>query len=126
MKEQGIQSEILITMAEQGTYGLRVNSGQFWGGKMVKHDGKYLVLENPTKILGAPAGTSDIVGCKPTIITPQMVGKTVGIFVCIEVKKPTESAKKHQEDYLAQMRLRGAIVGVARSREDAVRILGRA
>jgi hypothetical protein len=123
MKEQGIQNQILTAMGRKGAYALRINSGTFWGGKMVKHDGKYLVLENPTKIQGAIAGTSDIVGCKPITITPEMVGNKIGRFVAIEVKKPGENAKDHQAKYLSVMKSMGAIVGVARSPEDAIAIL---
>lgn len=124
MKEQGIQNQILIEMSKHGAYGLRVNSGTFWGGEVLSHDGKLLVLKNPTKIMGAPAGTSDIIGCKTVFITPQMVGKNIGQFVAIEVKKQGENAKRHQENYLALMRSRGAITGVCRSPEDMVRLLG--
>lgn len=123
MKEQSIQNEILIAMGQAGAYGLRVNSGQFWGGEVLSHDGKMLLLKNPTKILGAPAGTSDIIGCKSVLITPQMIGKTIGQFICLEVKKPGEKAKKHQENFLAVMKSRGAITGVARSPEQAIKIV---
>lgn len=124
MRESSIQAEILETMGKNGVYGLRVNSGSFWGGEILSHMGDKLLLKNPTKIMGAPAGTSDVIGCKPTVITPQMVGKTIGVFVALEVKIPTKNAKKHQANYLDVMRRMGAIVGVARSPEDAVRILG--
>lgn len=123
MKEQGIQNQILIAMGQAGTYGLRVNSGNFWGGEILSHDGKMLLLKNPTKIQGAPAGTSDIIGCKTVLITPQMVGKNIGQFVCFEVKVPGQNAKKHQENYLMMMRSRGAITGVVRSSEDVIKIL---
>lgn len=123
MKEQSIQNSILIAMGQAGAYGLRVNSGSFWGGEILSYKDNMLLLKNPTKVQGAPAGTSDIVGCKPTLITPQMVGKTIGVFVAIEVKKPTKNAEEHQENYLMMMRSRGAITGVAKSPEDVVRIL---
>lgn len=123
MKEQGIQNQILTALGSNGAYGLRVNSGTFWGGKVVSNDGRYLVLANPTRIQGAIAGTSDIVGCKPIIITPNMVGKKIGVFVAIEVKKPKLNAKEHQAKYLKAMKSYGAIVGVARSPEDAIKIL---
>jgi len=123
VKEQSIQNQILIEMGQNGAYGLRVNSGSFWGGEILSHDGKMLLLKNPTKILGAPKGTSDIIGCKTVLITPQMVGQNIGQFLCFEVKIPGQNAKSHQENYLMMMRSRGAITGVVRSPEDVVKIL---
>ena len=124
MKEQDIQSSILIAMCQAGAYALRVNSGTFWGGKVLAHTGDKLVLQNPTKVMGAPAGTSDIIGCKTITITPEMVGKKIGIFAAVEVKRPGEKPRENQVNFLEVMRRRGAMVGVARSPEDAVRILG--
>lgn len=123
MKEQDIQSQILIAMSQAGACCFRINAGSFWSGEILSHDGKMLLLKNPRKIQGAPEGFSDIVGVTTVTVTPQMVGRKIGVFTCIEVKKPGEKPKKHQENFLAQMRSRGAIAGVARSPEEAVRII---
>lgn len=124
MNESSIQAQILNAMCQAGAYALRVNSGTFWGGKVLAHTGDKLVLQNPTKVMGAPAGTSDIIGCKTITITPAMVGKQIGVFTAVEVKRPGEKPRENQSKYLEVMRRRGAMVGVARSPEDAVRILG--
>lgn len=123
MREADIQSAVLIALSEQGHYCLRVNSGQFWGGEVMSHDGSMLLLKHPTKIQGAVKGTADIVGCVQVVVTPQMVGKTVAVFTAIEVKQPGEKAKPHQENYLALMRSRGAIAGIATSSDEALSII---
>lgn len=122
MKESDIQSQIQIALSQAGFYNLRVNSGQFWGGEVLSHDGQMLLLKHPTKIMGAVAGTSDIIGCVPVVITPDMVGQTVAIFAACEVKRPGERPEKHQERYLALMRSRGAIAGWATSPQEAVNL----
>ncbi len=33
-------------------------------------------------------GIPDRIGCVPVVVTPEMVGKTVGLFVAIEAKAP--------------------------------------
>lgn len=122
MKEISIQNEIQIALSRAGHYNLRVNSGQFWGGEILSHDGQMLLLKHPTKIAGAPAGTSDIIGCVSVVITPDMVGQTFARFAVCEVKRPGQRPEKHQERYLALMRSRGAIAGWATSAEDAVNL----
>lgn len=34
------------------------------------------------------AGVPDFIACVPTVITQEMVGKTIGVFVAIEAKAP--------------------------------------
>ena len=121
--ESSIQNEILIALSEAGHYCLRVNSGQAWGGEVLAHDGSKLLLAHPTKIMLAPPGTSDIIGCRSVLITPAMVGQTIAQFVAVEVKRPGEKPEKHQERYLALMRSRGAVAGVARSPAEALGLL---
>ena len=49
-------------------------------------------------------GIHDRVGCVPLTVTPAMVGKTVGLFVSVEAKRPGRRKEKdrgmstHQED----------------------------
>lgn len=50
---------------------------------------------------GLGNGTSDLIGFIPVEVTPDMVGKKVGIFFAVEVKKPkAKTNKKHLEDQL--------------------------
>ena len=123
MKETDIQNSILIALSQAGHYCLRVNSGQFWGGEVLSHDGQMLLLKHPTKIMGAVAGTSDIIGCRTVTITPEMVGQQIAQFVALEVKRPGEAPKKHQANYLAIMRGKGAVAGSARSVEEALALV---
>ena len=39
-------------------------------------------------------GLPDRVGCVPFVVTPEMVGKTVGLFVAIEAKAPGRRGQK--------------------------------
>lgn len=44
----------------------------------------YAPVQNGLGVVGIP----DRVGCVPVTITPDMVGKTVGLFVAVECKAP--------------------------------------
>ena len=123
MRESDIQNQILIELSKQGAIAFRINAGSFWAGEIISNKDNLLLLKNPRKIQGAPEGTSDIIGITPVTITQEMVGTRVGVFTAIEVKKPGEKPKPSQKNYLNCMHKMGAIVGVARSPEDAVLIL---
>lgn len=74
---------------------------------------------------GLCRGSSDFVGLHTVTITPSMVGRTVGVFFALELKKPGELPEDHQQEWLDEIRDAGAIAGVATSVEDAEAVLAR-
>lgn len=74
------------------------------------------------------SGIPDFIGCVPTLITPDMVGKTVGLFVAVETKKPGRRNEKdrgctvNQRDNLIGIVAAGGIGIVCDSQEDMERI----
>jgi hypothetical protein len=70
----------------------------------------------------------DFIGCVEKVITPDMVGKTVGLFVAVETKKPGLRNKKDrgctpgQRDNLIGIVAAGGIGIVCDSQEDMERI----
>lgn len=42
-------------------------------------------------------GVPDFIACVPVVITPQLVGKTIGVFAAIETKSLGKVATAHQE-----------------------------
>jgi hypothetical protein len=80
-------------------------------------------LKNASRVEGLPKGFSDLLAVIPTIITPDMVGKTVGVAGFVEVKAEGDTVKEHQDQFLAIMRACGCPAGIARSPEDAVNIV---
>ena len=56
-------------------------------------------------------------------VTPEMVGQQVAVFLSIEVKTPTGRIRPEQQAWLETVQAAGGIAGVARSVEDALRIV---
>ena len=111
MKESDIQKLIMIAISENGGIVFRNNCG---------------VLLNPAGIpirfgIGNPGG-SDLIGIKPTIITADMIGQTIGVFMAIEVKTATGRVTKEQQTFIDAVCRAGGRAGIARSVNEALEI----
>jgi len=72
---------------------------------------------------GLAKGSSDLIGFKTIKITQDMVGSSVAQFVSIEVKTPKGRSTEIQKNWLQCIKSAGGISGVARSIEDAIKLL---
>lgn len=99
-KEKDIQNEIRLALNPYAIV-FRINVGGF-----MTSDGRYITT-------GVPRGFSDLFG----------VRRSDGRAFFIEVKTPKGRTTKYQDNFLKQMRKAGAICGVARSAEEAIRII---
>lgn len=72
---------------------------------------------------GLAVGSSDLIGLKSIVITEDMVGKRVAIFVALEGKAQYAKTTDEQEAFIAMVRDKGGIAGVFRSLDDAQDIL---
>lgn len=70
-----------------------------------------------------PEGTADLLGFAVVTITPDMVGERVAVFCSVEVKKPGESPRRNQRDWMNFIRQMGGRAGVATSPEEVDAIL---
>jgi hypothetical protein len=78
---------------------IRVNCGRFWAGKVRSIRNGILTLVNYGVVQGADTGTSDAVGFDSIIITPEMVGRRVAVFVAAEYKAGRDQLRKEQINF---------------------------
>ena len=109
--EQSIQQHIRIACSTGATRLWRNNTGTLRDqhGRPVQ--------------FGLARGSADLIGYRTITITPNMVGTTVAVFLSIEVKTPTGRIRPEQQAWLETVQAAGGIAGVARSVEDALRIV---
>ena len=100
MREKDIQNEIRIALNPYAVV-FRANVGTFMTG-----DGRIVAT-------GLPKGFSDLFGTR----------KSDGKSFYIEVKNEKGRPRPEQKNFLEQMRKAGAVVGIARSGEEAIRII---
>lgn len=125
MAEKNIQQQIRLAMPEHGTTLFRANVGQSWTGNDCQPlaDGSMLIRDARPFTSGLPAGFSDLFGLHPVVITPEMVGQTVAVFCAIEVKAPRGKPTEQQHHFIDFILSHGGRAGVARSVEDARKII---
>ncbi len=73
---------------------------------------------------GLCRGSSDLIGLRSLLITPELVGERLAQFVALEIKTPDGTLRPEQEAFLAAARRLGALAAVCRSVEDARAVLG--
>jgi hypothetical protein len=71
---------------------------------------------------GLAKGSADLIGWRTVVVTPEMVGTRLAVFLSIEVKTPTGRASPTQQAWLSVVHGAGGLAGIARSVPDALRI----
>jgi len=112
-QETSIQRRIMLALSKAGCIVWRNETGAAHVGKVIYKKGRQVTLDNAQMLpFGLCRGSSDIIGLCPR-----------GRFLAVEVKTPTGRATKEQLNFIAQVKAKGGIAGIARSVEDALGLL---
>ncbi len=124
MSEITIQRKIQLECTDSDTRLFRNSVGQAWVGKAIHCANGDVILKRPMRVtFGLAPGSSDLVGPRSMIVTPDMVGRRVALFASIEVKTTTGRATDEQTAWIDTITSLGGIAGIARSVEDARKLL---
>ena len=125
--EHDIQNEIRVAIGAKQTATLfRANVGEAWTGicRRMNWIPDRVVIDGARRFQsGLPVGFPDLFGFQTIEVTPEMVGKKLAVFAFLEVKKPGGRTSRAQEKMLAFLRAAGAVGGVARSPDEAIKLL---
>ena len=126
MNEGGIQNTIRMFLSNIGVLNWRNNTGQAWVGNAKKLPNGDVLIKNARPFrAGLCKGSSDIIGLTPVFITPDMLGKTIGVFTSIEVKTKTGRVTEEQQLFINTIKINGGFAGIARSTDDVDKIIHR-
>lgn len=124
MSETNTLQQIRDLLNKGGTRLFRNNVGKAWCGNKYTKRGNALIIDNPRPLnAGLCTGSSDLIGMKSVTITPDMVGRTVAVFVAIEVKFGNNTPSEEQVNFINLVKRMGGLSGVAYSVEEAEGIL---
>jgi hypothetical protein len=102
MREQSIMQRVQLEATRKGWRVFRNNVGQLLDARGV-----------PVRY-GLCPGSSDLIGWRELVITPEMVGQKVAQFVAVEVKTPTGKATAQQMQFLQAVERAGGVAVVVR------------
>lgn len=121
LSESQIQQMIQIEGGKQGVLLMRNNSGAFHDdtGRVVRYGLGNVSPKQEIK-------SSDLIGITTITITSEMVGRQIGVFTAIEVKKEgweksnakLDLREEHQQNFLSWVKSRGGIAAFADSVES--------
>jgi hypothetical protein len=126
MKETPVQQRVRLRAAYMNIELWRNNSGVLKNefGTPVRYG-----LANDSAALNKAIKSSDLIGVMPVVITADMVGKTVGVFVAAECKPtdwhltPGDERGQAQARFHGIVRKAGGIAGFVTSEEDFISLI---
>jgi len=111
--ETKIQNLILMALSKAGCLVFRNETAGAWVGRVLHKDAGQVTLTDARMIrFGLAAGSSDIIGIAPC-----------GRFLAIEIKTSTGRPTKEQLRFIEAVNNAGGISGIARSVEDALKLI---
>lgn len=111
MSESETLRDIILRLSNNDTRLFRMQSGTF------------RALHSEAKIVVGVPGMADTIGLRSLTIGPQHLGQRLAVFVAIEAKSETGRARPNQLDFIHVVENLGGYAGIARSVNDAKRIL---
>lgn len=128
--ENNIVNAAMIALSKAGALVFRNNVGTGWAGKMERGKDKPVFVGREDVIVrnarplhsGLCVGSADIIGGMRVVVTPEMVGQTVLIFLAPEIKTATGRPSEAQLNFTKAVVRAGGRAGVARSAAEAVAI----
>jgi hypothetical protein len=125
MNEANIMRDIQITLTTQKTRLWRNNIGTAWRGKVTRLSNGDILIRDPVLVhFGLVPGSGDLIGLQSVIVTEEMIGRILAVFVSVEAKRgPKSERSEAQVNFVDTVRDLGGLAGFACSIDEARQIL---
>lgn len=126
MLEGSVSDRTMLEVARLGGLPQRNNVGACLdqSGRLIRYG-----LMNASKKQNEKIKSSDIIAVQPVLITPDMVGQTIGVYVALETKHsdwhmtPGDTHAQAQAEYHRVVRLHGGRAGFVTCNADLYKII---
>lgn len=133
MNPHSLPNLIMLAVGRGATRLWRNNVAMAWAGSGIRKITRRQMVEcGPGDVVvrqarpihaGLCKGSSDLVGLTSVVVTPDMVGRRVAVFVAIEAKTGKGRPTKDQRQFVEFVNTMGGRAGVAWSAEEAAAIV---
>lgn len=108
LSEAAVVNNVTMEASRVGARLWRCNTGAYKDdkGRLIRYG-----LCNTSKQMNDQVKCSDLIGIKPVLITPDMIGSTIGQFIARECKAGNWAYKGNKHE-LAQLRFMELIIGL--------------
>lgn len=122
MTEAERQARIMLAVgALPGVRLFRNTVGEGWTGKQVQGPKDLVILRNASRVaFGLQPGSHDLIGWRSTLITQQMVGTKIAVFLGGEIKTHTGKLSAEQRNFHDNLVAAGGMSGIWITPEDAI------
>lgn len=135
VSETTLGKKIMLALGSiKGVRIFRNNSGFCWIGQSVNIHKRQEVIVNPGDVVirqarafnaGLCKGSSDFIGFKSVVVTPEMVGTTVAIFLASEIKTKAGKASPEQILFINMVNKFGGIGIIVTDEDEAIELLNK-
>jgi hypothetical protein len=120
LSEKQLQALILSKLGSREDIRFFRNTVGFgYTGPLVEWRQSRVILANARKTtFGLCPGSADLIGLQKLVITPDMVGQTIGRFISVEVKSERGTLSDEQKNWLKMVQNMGGYAVAARNFEE--------
>lgn len=109
MKESEFQKRVMLTLSARGDTVFRNHVGLGAFGTFDRNPHGVYVHNARVLQCGLHMGSGDLIGWRPVTITQDMVGKTVAVFLSVEVKTRKGRMRPEQKAWMETVNNAGGI-----------------
>lgn len=125
MNESERQARIMLTVgALPGIRLFRNTVGEGWVGRQVKGPPDLVILQRAARVtFGLQVGSHDLIGWRSTVVTPEMVGRKLAVFLGGEIKTDVGNLSAEQLNFHRNLLEAGGLSGVWRTPGEALKTI---
>jgi hypothetical protein len=123
--ESETQARVLLAVGTlPGVRVFRNTIGEGWSGKRVQGPKDLVILRNASYVTwGLCPGSHDLIGWKSVVVTPEMIGQRLAIFLGGEIKTDAGKLSSEQRNFHRNLLEAGGISGIWRNPDEALKTI---